>query len=412
MAHNKVIQIANNIFPGRRWLICGYLLLIAASVVVSGCWDRVEIQDRSFVLAMAIDVAEAPHSAARPEARVEWYVQGADQPRPFRFSLQVLKLGSRERGGGEPSKTFVLSNTGNSIFETLRDTLGQSSKALWFEHNQAVIISEAAARRGGLSRVMDFWQRDAEMRWRMSLFVSRGEAAPLLDFTPPSGEPGGIYLANVARRHVKDSHLATAATDLLFTTESLDAKGDLALPVLELAGKALKIKGAALFKKGNLVGYIDEYAIQGVRFIRGVEKDVVITAPDPDNLGEFVVFEVFRHDTKIKPHVDGDNIYFTLDIAMRGNIGEISNKNKLNALNTEELRRMQTFIVEEVKRNIMYGQAAVQAKGTDILYFGKLLKAEEPKIWARVKDNWDTIFPTIPLYVSVNVSIINIGEHK
>jgi Ger(x)C family germination protein len=246
----------------------------------------------------------------------------------------------------------------------------------------------------------------------MSLFVTRGEARPILEFVPPSGEPGGIYLAHVTRRHTKDSHLPTAATDLLFTTENLDNKADIILPVLELAGKALKIKGGALFKKDKFVGYIDEYAIQGARYIRGVEKDAIVTAPDPDRPGEFIVFEIFRHDTKIKPHVDGDNIYFTLDIAMRGNIDEVSDRNEYDTMNTEVLRRAQTLIAEEVKRNIMYGLQKTQELDTDILFFGKLLKAEEPKTWARVKDNWDEIFPTVPLIVSVNVSIINVGEHK
>ena len=231
---------------------CGYLLVIASSLVLTGCWDRNEIQDRNFVMMMAIDVADAPGGAARPEAQVEWYVQGDNQPRPLRLSLQVLKMRVKGKPSVDPSQTFVLSNTGQSVFEMVRDMLGESSKGLWFEHVQAIVISEAALKQVGLNRILDFWRRDAEMRWRMSVFVTPGEARPILSFVPPSGEAGGLYLAHVALRQIKDSHLGTGRSDLLATVQTLDAKGDILLPVVQLAGKALKVKDVAVFKGDRL----------------------------------------------------------------------------------------------------------------------------------------------------------------
>ena len=73
--------------------------------------------------------------------RIETFTQPHGTKR-YRLSLQILKLSP---GGGQPdkSKTYVISNTGESFFEMIRDMLGQNSKALWFEHLQVMIISYA-----------------------------------------------------------------------------------------------------------------------------------------------------------------------------------------------------------------------------------------------------------------------------
>ncbi len=397
----------------KMWLLGGYLLLVLASLLLSGCWDRAEIQERNFVLAVGIDVAEAPGGLSRPDAKLESYNEGGKNLPRYRLSLQILRLG--ESKGGEQTgeaKTFVFSDTGGSMFEMVRDMLGQSSKTIWFENLQCVIISEAAVRRGGLDRVMDFWRRDAEMRWRANVFITSGEARSILEYMPPDGEPGGIYLNKVARRQVKAPQLATAINDLLSVMQVLDAKGDVFLPRVELAGKTLKLEGSGMFKRDQFIGYVDEYTGKGARIIRGAEKSALITAACPMHPGNFLVFELFRHDTRLRPHVDGDNIYFTLDIAMRGNLGEVSCQAEHDTTSSEYLRTAQVLFAEEVKRNVLHSHRTLQSLGVDPIGLGRYLKAYEPAAWARIKDRWDEIYPTVPLIVSVNVSIVNVGEHK
>ncbi|MDR3589717.1 MAG: Ger(x)C family spore germination protein [Negativicutes bacterium] len=390
-------------------LIGGYLLLVASSLLLSGCWDRAEIQERNFVLAVAVDVAEAPASAAKLESFNEG---GKNLPR-FRLSLQLLRLG--ESKGGEKigeSKTYVISDTGGSFFEMVRNMLGQSSRTLWFENLQFIVISEAAARRGGLDRLMDFWRRDAEMRWRANVFITAGEARSILEYVPPSGEPGGLFLNHVARRQLKAPQLATARNDILYVAQTLDGGGNVFLPRVELEGKTLKLDGAGLFRRDQFVGFADEYAVKGGRMIRGTEKSALITAACPIHPGNFLTFELFRHDTRLRPHVDGDNIYFTLDIAMRGNLAEVSCRAQHDTMTSEYLRSAQVLFAEEVKRNVLYTYRNGQELGFDALGLGQYLKAYEPDVWDKVKDRWDEIYPTVPLIVSVNVAIVNIGEHQ
>jgi spore germination protein KC len=216
----------------------------------------------------------------------------------------------------------------------------------------------------------------------------------------------------LSRQYTKDPHLPTYRTDLGFTTFSLDNGNDVILPRIEMVNNHIKVNGAALFKKDRLVGYIDEYAVKGQKFILGMEKSALITFECPLHPGSAIVFELYRHHTVLTPHIEGDSIYFTLDIAMRGNLGEVTCalEHKTTARQYQEEVRME--FAQEVKRNIEYGRKAAQTLGVDVLNFSRQLKAKEPKTWEKIKDRWDEIFPTIPLIVSVNITILNVGEHR
>ncbi len=398
----------------RGWAALATAALFAACLLTAGCWDRVEIQERVFVLAVAVDVAEAGADKQPGRARMEGYAHPAPADR-YRVTFQLIRFGGAKAGeekAGGAGQTYVVTGRGPAIFAALRDALGESSKALWFENLQAVIFSQAAIERYGFPPLFDFFRRDAEMRWRAQVYITPGEAGKLLLIKPPTGEPGGIYLANVARRQKKDPHLPTDRTDVSFASQVLDAGADLMFPVVEPAGDTMKIKGAAIFKGERFLGYVDEYTVKGTRIVRATEKSALITFDCPDHPGSAVTFELFRHETILEPYVEGDRVRFTLDIAMRGNLGEVQCGHLHNTMDPDYQIEVQKMIAAEVKRNAEYAVAVGQRLGWEMFYFRRSLQAYKPKDWARIKDRWDEIYPTVQVEVKVRVSIINVGEHR
>jgi Ger(x)C family germination protein len=398
--------------PGRRAALAA--ALVALCLLTAGCWDRVEIQDRAFVLAVAVDVPEEGTDKQPGKAKVESYAHPAPDDR-YRVTYQVLRFGEARGGQDRPaaeSKTFLVTGRGPAMLNAVRDALGESSKGLWFENLQVVIYSQKAAERYGLAPLVDFFRRDAEMRGRAQIFITPGEAAKLLQITPPSGEPGGVFLANVARRYKKGIHLATARTDINIASQAIDAKADMALPVLEPVGQTMKIKGTALFKGIQFLGYQDEYFVRGMRIIRATEKSAAISFECPVHAGSAVTFELFRHQTILKPHVEGERVWFTLDIAMRGNLDEVQCGHQHDTLDPEYIDKAQQLVAAEVERNIRHTLAVAQPLGWEMFYFKRSLRAYKPGDWERIKDRWEEIYPTVPVEVKVKVSIINVGEHK
>lgn len=394
---------ANN----RRHSFFKLTALILCCFLLSGCWDRHELQERSFVLGVAVDKPDEAN--IKP---LDKFVQTTDN-HPYRVSLQILQMSPGERSETKPggsSKTYVISDTGQTIFEIIRDLAAKNSKLLWFEHIQVIIFSEAVLEENDMETLLDFFRRDSEIRPRTKVYVTPENAQKVLEIQSKTGEPGGIALANISRLYGKNPHIPATNVDLGSTSLQVDKNADFALPRIEYSGNEVKINGLALFKEGRFKGYLDEYAVQGGKFILGLEKSALIAAPNPADPNKIVVFELFRHETRLKPYVNGNQIYFELEIAMRGNIGEMTHYHQADDKEFQD--SLCRAIEDEVKHNIDYAHHATQQAGVDAFHLESYVRAYEPEAWENIKDQWNDLFPTIPIYTTVKVSITNPGAHK
>lgn len=392
------------------------VLLLAVSLLLSGCWDRRELQERNFVLAVGIDYARpSQDKAENAEQRLETFTQ-PNGKKVYQLSLQVLNLktsGSETESGPDSiEKYYVISNTGQSMFEMVRDMGGQVSRSLWFEHIQAIVINEDVLKEEGINPIVDFFSRDSEMRARIRMITTPGEARKVLEFKTPTGEPSGVFLSELLRNHVKDAHLMGARTDLGFVLQYLANKVDFVLPRVELSGDVLKVGGGILMKQDKMAGVMDEYTTKGVKMIRVTEKSALITIKCPKHPENIFTFELFQHDTKLVPHVDGDKIWFTLDVYMIGNIGELQRcpHDGHKASDPEFVKELQVAFAEEVRRNVLHSWQMTQKMRVDVLAAGKTLKTYQPEVWEKVKDDWPEVFAHTPLEPSINVSIRGSGE--
>jgi spore germination protein KC len=398
----------------RAWPIFAAGIAICACLLTTGCWDAKETQDRNFVLVAAIDDADIAKKSEEQKqvAQTQTFVQkqGAKE---YMLSLQILKLTKSEsKGGGiQAEKTFVISDTGKPMFEMVRDMLGQSSKSLYFEHLGAIVISEAAVKKQGLRPILDFFRRDPEMRWRTKIFITPGEAKAIAKYSPPTGEPGGRYLDGLVRNYKKSNHIAGSKTDVGYITQAMDNDADYVIPRLEFIDNIPKLGGVALFKKDRLMGYADEYLTRGLKFLYGTEKSAVISVKCPDHPEQEIVYELFQHDTKLSPYSEGDTVYFTLDITMQGNIGEINCTASHDRRDFAFLHRVEQAVAEEVAQNVRDYWEFQQQLGVDIPRAKARFKGYHPFEWKKIKDRWEEIYPTIPLVISVNVNIRGVGEH-
>lgn len=396
------------------WRIVAAATGIFFSLFIAGCWDLKETQDRNFVLVAAIDDAEIvkKSESEQQKALTETFVQ-KQGTKEYLLSLQILKLAKTEsKGGVQAERTFAISNTGKPIFEMVRDMLGQSSKSLYFEHLAAIVISEAAVKKYGMRPILDFFRRDPEMRWRTRIFITSGEARALAQYNPPTGEPGGRFLEGLVRNHKKNIHVGGAKNDVGFITQAMDNGADYTIPRLDYIEKVPKLGGLALFKQDRLIGYADEYITQGIKFIYGTERSAVIPVKCPIHPNQEIVYELFNHDTKLTSHIEGYNIYFTLDITMQGNIGEIDCLVQHDVHDFNFLHSVEQAVAQEVSQNVQDTWAFEQQQGIDIPNVKARLKGYHPFEWKRIKDRWEEIYPAIPLIVSVNVNIGGIGEHN
>lgn len=387
-----------------------WLLLSAICLPLAGCWDQRELQNRHMVLAAAIDVVD---DEVKP---YETFVE-PHGGRNFRLSVQILDIEPQEGEQNMPKeRTYVVSGVGRLFFEVIRDMFSQLGRPITWEHIQTIVISQDAVNYGGIDQLLDWFSRDAEMRWRIRLYITPGEAKPIIEYQPPGGEPNGLFLTGISRNYIKNPHIGSVQTELGYASGRIDNKIPIPIPKIELSGDIIKVGGVGIVKNGQVVGYMDEYETLGAKFIMGIEKSAIITTACKDHPDKVFTFELFQHDTTLEPHVSGDNIYYTLDINMYGSIGEMQTcpePNDHNLIDAEFLKRMEQQFAGEVRKLVVHAYERHQTLEADVLGMGKKLQNKSPKKWIELKDRWnEEIFPHIPLIVSVNVSIRHTADRK
>ncbi len=375
-------------------------LVLICSLFITGCWDQKELQDRAFIMTVGIDVADEG--------------LGATGSPPYEVSVQVLKLaaGASEKQSAQEAKTYVLSGRGESIFEIIRQLYSNSSKALWFEHLQAIIISRKAIEKKGLKPVLDFFIRDSETRWKIKLFTTQNKVRQFLEYQPPTGEAGGIFLDELIDQYTRNPEIAGRLLDLGYINLLLDTKKEVFMPQISMQKKKIQITGADVYRGNTYLGHYDEYSIKGQKFIIGGVESAIIAVPYPPGTDTIMALEIFKIVSKLEPHVNEDEIYFTLDIFIRGNVGEKQiTREVIDLDDSKQIIAFEEAINNEIKTNIMYGLNQSRRIGADFLQFSDKLRAHYPETWARLKEKWSNIYPTIPLYVRVESHVRHRGEH-
>lgn len=375
---------------GRRLIsICMVCLL---SFLITGCWDRVESEDRGFVIGVAIDSAKKKEAEELEEQEAPNKPRGKER---FVLSYQFVVPGALQQGGGgsgggsgeSGDAFFNISSEGDTLFEITREMATRTSRTPYIEHLKMIIISEELGKKGQFDHVLDLFLRDHEARRATKIMVSKGEARKVLDVKPKSETLPVMYINSVAENGRKNARILPKAR-IGDVHEHLLKSESFTIPRITASNKEVKIAGAAVFHGHNnkMVGFLGEEETEGLNFITEEIQGGVLGAKVKDNL---VVYEIKGAKRSIKANVnDKEQIEFTITIESEGNMGEsfehldyndptiLSNIEKKVAA---EIERLANDTLEKVHKDF----------NVDVLGLGEHLRQEHPDTWNAIKGEWD-----------------------
>ncbi|MGE5573678.1 MAG: Ger(x)C family spore germination protein [Bacteroidota bacterium] len=397
---------------GERTLRAAALLLVpAVMATATGCWNRREIETVGFVLAAGID-------EAREEGKIQLTVLIA---KPF-----AIGAGMGTHGTTEEKPFWVVSSTGYTVFEAVRNLLSQSPRRPFWAHNRFIVVGEEFARKG-IGDVLDLFRRDGESRLRVWMVVAKGaKASDLLqtefeiERMPPEGAKGLLEAARTGLSTVGEDMLndflqrlegegidpiATRA-EIVPRPQEFDIRGELKR---EKIGGSLRLTGAAVFRNDRLVGWLNKPETRGFNWITGKVRSGIIVIEKPGEEGKFIGLEILRAKGAFKPEVRDGRVTVTVKVEAEANVGDI--QGFIDLLKSPELwasmeRRMATVIENEVLAAV----AKAQELGSDIFGFGAELNRRDPKKWAgEFRDRWDEEFRDIDVQVEVKAKLRRSG---
>jgi len=339
---------------------------------------------------------------------------------------------------GERSQTlerpfWVVSATGRTILECIRSLSEVSPRILYWPHNRWFLIGEEYAK-GGVGRVLDFWERDQETRRRAAIAVVMGGRAwdvlqTEFELERMPSEAGRGIVSNVSSRlstvaiaTVNDFVVALASEGIdpiAFRVEALpytfpyEITGDVAREEVKATAR---LSGAAVFRSDKLVGWLDGREARGYNWVVGKVKSAVLVVDAPqssvelDPSASLIGLEIIRSKGAFKPKIadDGRDIGVAVKISAEASIADV--QPYIDSYSDSELwTSLERRLEEAIKSEAVAAIRKAQELRADIFGFGREVYRTNPRVWKQVKDQWYEILADMEPEIDVTAKIVRSG---
>lgn len=370
-----------------------YILSVLLLLIITGCWNRREINTLAIVQALGIDRTENGQIS---------------------LSAQILRPSQvKEASGTEGEAVWVVTSTGETVFDAIRDASLKATRKLFFPHNKVIIIGEEAARTGVIP-LLDFLRRDPEVRRLSYIFIAQGKAKPLLkgvheQANIPSQAIEGLAKATKSSSKLPNRNLKDFLGTLGSQTSSSVVPGIILLEK-KRDGKPIEVVAldqTAIFKKDKLIGWFNGKETRGLLWILNEVKSGIIVVNSPEDETKNVSLEITHSTSKIKPEITDGKLTITVEVKEEGNLAEQMSAGDLTQLDTfHELEiRQAAVIVEEINAAL----TKAQAWGVDIFKFGEEFHRKFPQEWSELEENWEEEFAELEVNLEVVAQLHQVG---
>ncbi|WP_249871712.1 Ger(x)C family spore germination protein [Oceanobacillus saliphilus] len=351
-------------------LICIYAFL---SVVLSACWDAIEVEDKGFLSGVAIDLAEEQGENMTFEMTLQFVVPGG--------------LGTAtEAGGGKAFRN--LSQTGESLYEINADIARQENRSTNTEHLKLILISTDIVEQEELfGNVINVFLRQSDMRRGMLLGIVDGKAKDLLEVEPEHVKIPAQYISELMENPRNTETIEQVRVGEI--QEHLLANASFKIPQLAFfSDDRVNYEGVSIFEgdKTKMVGTLTGGEVKGLNFIIGKDQLGNIVA---DIEGEKAEFVILKGGSKIKlTNKNKENLKFQVDIDVETQLSQY--EGTLDFYKQENLEKFEKSIEDAIKK--MSEDALKKVKDelqADVLTFGNHLRMHHYELWEEIKDDWD-----------------------
>ncbi|MGA4515731.1 spore gernimation protein GerC [Solibacillus silvestris] len=375
-------------------------ILIILNFILTGCWDKRELNELAITLALGIDK-----------------VEGEDE---YEVTAQVVvpSAVSMKDGTGGATVTLFTEN-GETVYEALRRMTKVSPRKIYPGHLQMLIIGEELAKEG-IGESLDLLARDWELRPDFYVVVAKDVTArEILNVTtdlesiPASKMFAGLKVSEKAWAGTYGVTLDELIVDLI--SEGKEA----VLTGIQLAGNKqigstqqniesiskpaqIKYDNLAVFKEDRLMGWLTEQDSRGYSGITNSVKSTVTSISCP-NEGKSTI-EVTNFHSKVEGNIVHGKPEVNIHTKAEGKVGEV--RCKIDLKNPEAIQELEKIYEKEATRIINETIDVLQQEyQSDIFGFGEAIHRSNPQEWDQIKENWDEEFSDLTVNVKVDMKI-------
>ncbi|PLS01391.1 Ger(x)C family spore germination protein [Neobacillus cucumis] len=362
--------------------------IVISMLFLSGCWSRVEINERAFVTTILVDKGKGGNIDVT-----------LTFPLPNRMATG--QSGSSETSG-KPYSTLTYS--GVNISQAFHKMQVDIPRRISFGQTKVVIIGNGMAREG-ITKILEFIIREPSLNINLAMFVAPGKAKDIINMVPAFERSQSRILSGFSRSQIA---LLTTPKDFFETVN-----GDMAVSILKVGKRKMVSEngkkavwvgtdGIALFKNYKMVGKLSTYEGRGALWLRNTIIRALVTIKSPTDHKD-INLSVITAKTKIRPSKK-EPYTFDIHINVEDDLSE--SDSTIDLSRESNIRKLELIAERDIENRIKAALLMTKKAGTDAFQFGEYLSWSKPKIWKKAKGNWSSIYKDqvkINVYVDLKI---------
>lgn len=313
---------------------------------------------------------------------------------------------------------IIYEGKGQTIHEAYRDIKAQSSRYLYPNHMQILIVNEKLAKED-ISQIIDLFLRIPDVRTEFNVLIGKNDN--ILSITTPIDDVSSTSILDTMETNNKYLGITNFVTFNEFANMDLNENLEVILPTIEAVDyteestttantektkieSLYKLGNLAIFKDNKLLGYLTEDESITYNLIKNKAKSILITTECEKN--KYMTVEA----TDIKSDISTKNKEITIKVEMTGNINESMCSIKLN--DEKNIKKIEKELNEYIKNKIETSINDIRTNyNSDIFGFLDLIYKKDYNTYKNIKDNWyDQEFQNIKINIKASIDIIGKGN--
>ena len=375
------------------------------SLLLTGCWDSVEIDRKAFVSTIGIDIGDDIDVRSKminsKESTSEKSIENNNTLRVTYGFPDVRNMNAKKGTAAE----LAITVDGYSMTDAYFKAIGKSSRTLHFGHSKLLLLSDELFQYPEvLQEIMDYIEREPSLNRSVIMIIVKGKAKNYAKVKPEMEENIHNYITSLMGNSSKNGTVAPITlTKYIDMLKSYDIS---MLPVFSLENeKDIQLKGMAAIKDFTIKDYLDNNQITDIQILRG---DIGACRKAINRDGHNIDYYLKNVDKNL--HIDYKNNKLHLEYV-------INTEGTLKGYYTEG-ERLDSGIIEEIEKQFDESMKkdfeeiinfTSNSLKLDVIDIGSDIRRFHRGIWSEVEDNWPEALRTAEISIKVNNDIRNIG---
>lgn len=387
------------------------LLMLGLLVLLSGCWDQYELEDRANILGIAVDLVdeseiedelEVTHKKGEfPERKGTYYKVTAQIAVPGK-----IKLGPEGGSEGSDKTSWIIQTIGHTMKDAMAGLQQQLAERLYLGHLQIVIVSDEIAEKG-IEDINDYLGRNPQVRRTAWMVINEKDAAKVLQAAPPLETVPALYVADTLDNAVKFGKLPREYLGR-FWIDLSDQGIDGVLPAVKVVNNdRILVDGIALFNREKMVERTSPIEI-GV--FMGLKESNAGGYSIPVHVDEGIYFlESQERKNKIKVNIQNGQPNAKIKVEIDAEIEEQLETDTLDEDKMDKIEKEANKQFEKIANDLI---KKMQEKGTDPLGIGARIRGKYGSYWdkeIKTDSKWLEVYKNMDIKIDAVYTLRRAG---